>query len=270
MLSRSFPYPIQAFPRLGNPVGHNNFAQSLAYAQIFTGAYGVSIASALDGVKGTLGSTIVWTGPFMNTAGASTAVVNYGAQMPLTVNLAQGAFSIFARVYLNAAGVIGGIARRNDGNTVNAGWEVFCSGQGTCLTFVRATTDFNAATSTSIATERWVNVVIIYPGTLVASDVKIYYDGILKTLTTTANGSGAQGSDAPQSFIVGEANFLQAGFSSGNFQGRIDSMYIWRRILRTEEVLALNVDPYAPFNIFSPRLQFYVDAAVASLRSMPE
>lgn len=229
-------------------------AQGLCFATLLNELGGVRVQSLVDGVGGTFAGTVLpsWSGQYWNpgTATGSPRGVNFGATMAQTVDLGLGAFTLAARVLPSASfSTSGGLARRNDGNTVNAGWEVLCASNGTTLSIERATTNLAAKTNASISTSAgvWTTVVVVYLGDLTAANVKIYYNGQLQTINTAVNGTGVMGSDAAQSFILGEANFTQQSTAAGPFQGLMDYCYIWRRALIPSEVYQLQADPYSMF-----------------------
>jgi hypothetical protein len=233
----------EGIPQFYTPlVGKNLFSQGLVFAQVYTGCGGRSIQELVAAYKGTIVSSVNWRGPQMDTTGASGVPVNYSTGA-FTADMALGAFSCFARVKQVTSVATGGIAERNDGNTVNAGWQIGCNNTGTKLEFVRATTDYSAKTNAALTVGRWTTVGIAYPGDLTASNCKIYYDGVVQTINSATNGSGAQGSDLTRDMCVGSSNF---GADAGPFNGYIDCIYFWKRYLRQEEFMMLTANPYLP------------------------
>ena len=217
---------------------------------MFTGLQSRTVTGLVDNFTGTLASGATWVGPMFNPKGSSGAACIYGSN-PQTQVLALGAFSIVSLVYTGPSfgSASGAIARRNDGNTVSAGWQYCCNSQGTQFTMVRATTDFRAPCLTTIPQNTWVTVAVTYDGSLTLAGCVQYLDGVVLSTSTATAGAGSQGSDAAQVFSVGDQNFVDGGsFNAiGPFQGWIDTVYIWRnRVLTPTEILDLTAHPYKP------------------------
>lgn len=240
--------PDQRIPFGVTPAGHP-ILQSCCYLSLFNECGGVKVINLIDGKDGALSGSIAlptWINTHLHFEAASGTDpgVDYGTG-PQTADLALGAFSIVARVRPGTGwGNSGGVARRNDGNTVNAGWEVILTNAGMLLCIERATANFSAKTTATISTSgKWTTVALVYFGDLTAANVGLYYDGVAQAHTGDNNGSGAQGSDAAQKLVVGSSNFNNNSLNSGRLLGWMDWCGIWRRVLRPEEILLLTNDP---------------------------
>lgn len=248
-----FPFDAPGAPsqrlRFGSRQVGSGLTNSLCFLTFLNEGGGVKIENLLDGKSGLLSGTTLpsWTNGYLRTgaaAGAS-AGIDFGVT-PQTADLGLGAFTFVARVRADGAfASSGGLARRNDGNSVNAGWEINIATGGTILAIERATTNLSAKTTVALATGKFVTVAFVYLGDLTAANVEIYYDGIPQAHTGDTNGSGIQGSDASQNMFLGQSNFSNNGIGGGVFGGSIDWAGIWRRRLRREEILLLSADPYA-------------------------
>lgn len=196
--------------------------------------------------------------------GAAAASLDFGAnKAPLCRNLAQGPFTVMARVYFKGGAC--GLCERNDNNSVNAGWEVNFSNSAFGMAYVRATTDLQAFTGTTVPQNAWKTVAIATPGDLVAGNFQIYYDGVLQSLNVSTSGSGAQGDDFAYNMYVGRSQFSIGGGGAGAFNGLIEYLYIWKRFLRGDEIAALTRDPYQLFRPSLPVVLGKGNPAVVSL-----
>ena len=229
---------------------------------------GAQVGNLIDGSLGAFaGSTKPsWApGGYLSfpSGAASVASLDYGtSKLALTRDLAQGAFSVVAKVKRGTS-TGGGIAERNDGNTINAGWLLYCNANCTQLTMERASVNFAFGTSTAIPVGKWTTVGVTYDGSLnSATGGFISYDGVGQTITTTANGSGIQGSDFANSMFVGRCGFNNNAGIAGCFDGQIEFLYIWRRKLSKEEILSIHNQPYAMFR--NPRIQRHLVIPVAA------
>lgn len=173
------------------------------------------------------------------TFGAETFATDLGRD---TSNPATWAFRLYQPGTVNAS-----LAARNDGNTISAGWQIDVSG-GASLAFTKESSVTNMQVQALIPIDRWFQLVIVHDGSLTATALRIYADGVLLAHTGNINGAGTPGSDAAQTLYVGRGN---ANYGAGNTSSTatLDSAYIWKRALTTAEVVSLTTTPY-PF--FTP------------------
>jgi len=74
----------------------------------------------------------------------------------------------------------------------------------------------------------WTHVVIVFNGVLTASQQKIYYNGVEQPLTSTVDGSGAQGSDATETFFIGLNRPASAtAVTMSRYKGQLDDVRIY-------------------------------------------
>jgi hypothetical protein len=185
--------------------------------------------------------------------GANTVgYLTYGVD-PLVIDLGQDTShpATFAfRVWVNNAGVLSG---RNDGNTISPGWQITFTGTNVVI-FFKELTAGNASITASIATGRWMTIVIAIDGSNVVANQQIWIDSVSQTLGGSA-GSGTAGSDSAETFYVGRGNANYAGVGNGSFDGTIDWFYIWKRKLSPAEILQVTATPYSfirdPLAIFT-------------------
>lgn len=202
---------------------------------------------------------------FVTGTSADKSYLDYGAD-PMTADLSHGPFTCIARVfYANSGGTGGGLARRNDGNTVSAGWEIGSNGSQFGLAFENATIN-TAYLAADPPTGKWLWVALVSDGLQAGSTPgkAIYYDGLVQPILTIQNGVGTQTSDAVQSLRVGEQNFFTvAGAQFGTSTwgaGLISDFALWRRDLSAGEVRDYVAHPYA--NLGMPRRRVWLQSLV--------
>jgi len=94
----------------------------------------------------------------------------------------------------------------------------------------------------AITLNTWQHVVVVYDNTDTANDPLMYINGVLQTVTQDSSGgtpSGTASSDAGQDLIMG--NFVSSGADSTQrtFDGSIDEVGIYNRMLTPAEIDAL-------------------------------
>jgi len=181
-----------------------------------------------------------------------------------TSNPATIAMRIYATSQTNDT-----LAGRNDGNTISAGWQIDHF-SGASLIFAKESSATNMQVGTVLPLNRWTTFVIVGDGSLTATNLRLYADGVLLTHTADANGSGTPGSDAAQTLYVGRGN---ANYGSGNTSSNstFEFFYAWKRMLSPAEVLRLTREPYALFRDPADLFVGYTAAAAvtAAERSDP-
>lgn len=258
-------------PIFGTPLAAScggSLRHGLVFAAPCNEGGGMRMENVVDRVVGTVPTSAKFV-PDGVDVGAGGAGVSFALPMPSTINLGAGAFSFAALVRPSTGfSTSGGLAARNDGNSVGAGWQIACSTNGTGLTIERTTTDFDALTSASPTVGRNTWVTVTYQGDLVAANARIYFNGVPQTLSTTTNGTGTQPTDAANNFLLGASVFTHLGIGGGKFAGVVLAAYAWRRALLWHEVMRLLVDPY-PFFDPPARVQPFVGAGGAVSSGFP-
>lgn len=101
------------------------------------------------------------------------------------------------------------------------------------------TGDLFVKTSTNDLTANvWHHLVVIYNGSLDASGVKMFIDGVAQSSTTVLNDLGKADTNGTN-FLGGDAVLLGVGFQNStarHFNGTIDEVGIWNRILSDSEI----------------------------------
>jgi YD repeat-containing protein len=149
--------------------------------------------------------------------------------------------TIVAKVYVNTV-ASGGIAEKNDGNTINSGFVFGWNGNGAFkLTIERSVTNMNVATANNtIASGRWMQVAFTWNGAVGnASAAHLFIDGVEQTKTTSGDGSGTIGysNATSQPFRIGSAAFDV----SGSLNGKLAYLAVYRgRVLTTSEMNQLD------------------------------
>lgn len=262
--------PRRYKPIFGTPLAHSggSLRNGLVFAAPCNEGGGMRMENLVDRIAGTVPTSAKFV-PDGIDVGAGGAGVTFALPMPGTVNLGAGPFSFAALVRPSSGfSTSGGLAARNDGNSVGAGWQIPCSTNGTGLTIERTTTDFDALTSASPTVGRNTWVVVTYQGDLVAANTRVYFNGLAQTLSTMTNGTGTQPSDAANNFLLGASVFTHLGIGGGKFVGIVLAAYAWRRALLAGEVLRLGSDPYPFFDPLA-RVQPFVGAGGAVSGGFP-
>lgn len=159
-------------------------------------------------------------------------------------------------------------------NTADQGWSTNLSDTTNTksIQFLRNWTGGLARWATPANTfivGTWGHVVFTYDNSSTANSPKIYWNGILQTLTTITTASGTVISEANSNLYFGEDG---TGTPSGQFVGPISELAIWNVILNQDEVnnLALSKTKRIPLQIHPNNLlaywslDDYVDLAVVA------
>ncbi len=221
------------------------------------------------GTRGGSGTPAQWArgeesgGSAMGFTGSATSLasnVNFGTAVPgwQDLGVTGAAGSLIARVFWTGTTPAStGIAERNDGNTVNAGWELGIDGTGAFgINFVRATTNKESRTSPVPPSNKWITLVATWDTTELATGISLYFDGILQTPAASgvANGVGASGTDASRSLIIGNCSYAGSLFNpKGSFGGSISWIAAFRRKLSAAEVQEWSCGNAQPWTKFGTR-----------------
>lgn len=132
---------------------------------------------------------------------------------------------------------LGRIIGKTTGNTAAGGWTLNLDTTNR-LTFDvdYATTDFRRrAANNSITLGAWQQVAVTWTGSATATNAKLYVNGVEASYATTTNGTGGRVNDAAQNIAIGNPPAL----TDRSFDGRIDDLRIYNRVLTAAEIKAL-------------------------------
>lgn len=177
-----------------------------------------------------------------------------------TTSLGQNPATFFVRFKRRNTLTTGGLAERNDGNTVSAGWIL---GFNNDLRFIAERSNTNCeAAITMPSADVWHNVIVVYDASNTAANYLIYLDGVLQSHSANTNGIGTTGSDAANLLYFGrkDGSYFANG---GSLDGAISTVAIWKnRFLTQQEAIQIELDPWCylrrpsiaqvPFSSISP------------------
>lgn len=132
---------------------------------------------------------------------------------------------------------LGRIIGKTSTNTTTGGWTLNLDTTNR-LTFDvdYATTDFRRrAANNSITLGQWQQVAVTWTGSATATNAKLYVNGVETSYATTTNGTGGRVNDAAQSISIGNP----PGLTDRSFDGKIDNVRIYNRVLTATEIAAL-------------------------------
>lgn len=195
--------------------------------------------------------------------GGSNSYVDFGAH-PGAFDLGRsGEHVTFAFLARNTAAswTNTGLAQRNDGNSVSAGWIVgFGFGGFSVLGYLHENSVANTRVGTNSvpALGAWFTFIVAHDGSTTAGNAKLYLDGILRTNDYTSNGSGTQGSDVANSLFIGDKNFDIAA----DWTGDISIVHIVKgRMWGDSQARAFHTNPFQVFRPQTSRIHVNVPAA---------
>jgi hypothetical protein len=166
-----------------------------------------------------------------------------------TADLALAPFTAMFRINnLGGAAFATGILERF-GASAGQGFLIGNNGLSkTGLLVAYSTTNLQAFTASTMLSTGWFWLTVVYDGTNVATNQKIYFDGVLQAVPSNpaTNGVGTQSSDAAGNLLLASAAVNFAGsVSKGPFNGVLGDVAVWRRVLSQTEILDYIRDPYA-------------------------
>lgn len=132
---------------------------------------------------------------------------------------------------------LGRIIGKTTGNTAAGGWTLNLDTTNR-LTFSvdYATTDLlRRSANNTITMGAWQHVAVTWNGSSTASNAIIYINGAVPSYATTTNASGARANDAAQNIAIGNPPTL----TDRSFDGRIDDLRIYNRVLTAAEIASL-------------------------------
>ena len=268
--STAYSYTIAAYDAAGNTSAQSSAASATTQAPPtastttlvahykFDETSGTSAADASgNGFTATLGNyaTSGWTagkiGGALNFDGVSN-YVSAGAPAALN-NLTR--YTIAAWIKPDTYGQ-GSLGRIMDKRATGGGWTVFVCGSGTglCTGNIFLRQSFSVAEGgwgapvNSITLGTWQHVAVTYDNTSAANRPVFYVNGAVVATNVDTTPSGSASPDAASILAIGHAG------QTRNFDGAIDDVRLYNRILSAAEIQALaNVAPPAkPKNLRMP------------------
>lgn len=193
----------------------------------------------------------------LHPGGATTVSYSDFGALSKPSDMALSGGTIFA---WGAQAGLGGIAERNDNNTVNAGWSVGIDGGGflnflaehSSVNYLKRTTSAVPTTPTSVA-------ITVLGNPMSDSDTVFYVGGQQAATVLNAGGSGSTGSDLANTLYVGRASFNSSGSTfAGSFNGTLELVLMWNRQLSAAEIASLHANRYQIFRQTSRRIITYL------------
>lgn len=250
----------------GNPI-----TRALTFAAL---PHGNSFISVLTGKTGTPSGTVpptiasgVGGRSLLITRSSITATnsyIDFGIADKNTADLALSASTWFFWARPNATPA-GGLAERNDANSVNAGWLIGID-SSTKLFFSKefSSSNLSVVSNTAVVANVDTSYAVTHDGSGTgASSCGLYIGGADAGVTLNFAGSGSTGSDTANTFYLGRNSF---GNTSGNFPGNMEFVAIFRRVLSASEIASLHANRYQIFKAPQRRLWALAAAAAASGR----
>jgi hypothetical protein len=214
----------------------------------FVEGSGTTVADASgSGNTGTLVNGPVWTtgksGGALNFAAATSSVTINGAGSLANLYNSGSGMTVMAWIKPASAGGGGG-GRIVDKDNNNGGWFLKMN-NATSVQFAAdqfgatGTVQGKAATlnsTNSIVLNQWQHVAAAWDGTTNAQGIHIYVNGVQSDDRTSAvNGAGTPQTDAGTPFTIGNRPVDNAR----NFNGSIDEVRVYNRVLTQAEIQAL-------------------------------
>ena len=243
-------------PQQGTAIDRGNpIARGLAFLSIPQGSMLVNMVSGARGtLSGTTPPSLTYTQSSTRAlshagSGATNSYVDFGNSVD-TSDFALGPMTVFA---WGAPTGQGGIAERNDNNSVNAGW-LFGVDSNSNLKFLHehSSTNHIAVSGGVLASGVATSMAVTYAGS--GGALNFYQaGGTGGGSIPVTSGVGTPGSDAANSLYIGRNSFASGGQSSaGSFAGVLEFVAIWRRVLSGSEIAALHANRYQLFTAPSP------------------
>lgn len=223
-----------------------------------------------DAVSGARGAPSGTTPPVLtNTTGqrgmlhiSGAATVSYSdfGALPRPADLALNGGTIFA---WGASAGAGGIAERNDNNTVNAGWSAGVDSGGRLNFLVEhSSSNYVKRTTSAVGTGATSMAIVALANPFVDTDTAFYVGGQPASTVLLNGGAGTSGSELARSLYVGRAAFNSAGSAfAGSFNGTLELVAMWNRQLSAAEIASLHANRYQIFRQTSRRSVAYLPSA---------
>jgi YD repeat-containing protein len=182
-----------------------------------------------------------------NGGGSLNSYLNAGANLDFD-QLTPNQMTIVAKVFVNSVAAAG-IAEKNDGNTIDSGFDFGWDSTGALVLNVEKSSGNMRVASVPnvIVTNQWLQVAFTWDGTIGnASSAHLYLNGVEQTKASSVDGSGTIGYThaTNQPFRIGNASFDSI---AGALNGKIAYFAVYRgRVLSTTELSQL--DSHLPVN----------------------
>lgn len=152
-----------------------------------------------------------------------------------------GPMTILAWIDTDSGGevLLGNIVTKDNADTAGR-WLFFLASSATAYRFFK---DFDGASDLSVITNSFGGtgkraVSMTWDGSLTATNVHIYVNGVEATYSTQANGAGSAVSDASIALYIGNRDNVDL-----TFDGRISYVQIWNRVLNINEITQATTFP---------------------------
>ena len=164
------------------------------------------------------------------TAGNGTSL-NYIALPAITITA-----WIKVNTLMGEGGNPGRIIHKGTGTLPTAGWQFVTQGTNQIAFAVDyGTTDLNhVSANNAISLGAWRHVAVTWTGSPLATDVKLYVDGVETGYTTATNGGASRVNDTNSIVHLGNDNS-----GARTFDGALDDVRIYNRVLSTTELTAI-------------------------------
>lgn len=183
---------------------------------------------------------------FYTNSGSLTSYVSF-ATPPRWQDLSLTPGTIIARLRCQGNGGLPiGIAERNDGNTVNAGWALGVnSAQKLYFLQERASANKSRTAGTAMVTGQWHTVAASWGTSNTATDISLWQDGRDATPSgSSSNGSGVTGTDAANNLRIGSVDINSGSASKGCWAGEMSYVCWFKKVLSQPEIALFNDDGF--------------------------
>src|SRR3989344_2271271 len=226
--------------RLIAAVGAIEPSSRLVASYSFDEGSGISVAdSSGNGNTGTLTNGPTWTiGKYANALSFDGANDYVTARSQAVLDdLSSVTFSAWINPSTTTYGAQGTVAMKGHGapGLFYEGWVAgFYTSNPTVLQFEVAFSGGNLvkrAAPSSFTTNEWQHLAVVWDGTVNASGVKIYRNGVEVGYTLQQNGIGSRINDSARDFIFGSNSY-----NDNPFKGIIDDVRLYSRVLTQSEI----------------------------------
>jgi carboxypeptidase T len=152
---------------------------------------------------------------------------------------AMDAVTVSAWIYPHSGGEgsKGRVVDKADGVSPTRGWIFHLAGDGRSLSFIVdfGSTDLTRASAAGVLIfDQWQHVAVTWNGSASAAGVHLYVNGMEVRYAVSTNGTGARVDDSAQDLKIGNDKSR-----ARTFDGLIDEVHVWRRVLSAAEIAAL-------------------------------
>ena len=169
-------------------------------------------------------------------------ILNCGSNSSVDDLNLSGGITVFMWAYIRGAGE-GSFGRfiSKDQNNSTGRWN-FAINNGTATNSIFFQKDYDGITDLSVqsddnfySTNEWQSVSFTWDGSLTATNVHIYRNGVEATYFEQQDGTGSPVSDGVRSLCIGNGSG-----GTGTFNGFISEVAIWNTVLSAEEIKLLH------------------------------